>query len=132
MALDDEPWHPPEEGFYMTDAFTDHAVNLLDDYARRADPFLLYLAYTAARQRNQFNVNNPTGRFTFQPQLTSNCAGIATGCSVNSNTGFSVASFCSDMPVDSLAIIVRESPGSGNTSWAPSSRTTGKYHNDSR
>jgi len=47
MALDGEPWHPPEQGFYMTDAFTDHAVSLLDDYGRRQDPFLLYLAYTA-------------------------------------------------------------------------------------
>lgn len=47
MALDGEPWRPPAEGFYMTDAFTDHAVSLLDDYGRRPDPFLLYLAYTA-------------------------------------------------------------------------------------
>ena len=45
------------------------------------------------RQRNQFNVSNPTGRFTFSQALTSNCAGIATGCTQNNNTGFSVASF---------------------------------------
>lgn len=47
MALDSEPWRPPDQGFYMTDAFTDHAVSLLEDYGRREDPFLLYLAYTA-------------------------------------------------------------------------------------
>jgi len=45
------------------------------------------------RQRNQFNVTSPTGRFTFQPQLTSNCAGTSSGCTLNSSTGFDVASF---------------------------------------
>jgi Carboxypeptidase regulatory-like domain len=45
------------------------------------------------RQRNQFNVSNPTGRFTFGPQITSNCAGKTSGCTLNSNTGFSVATF---------------------------------------
>ena len=45
------------------------------------------------RQRNQFNVSNPTGRFTFGPQITSNCAGTTSGCTLNSNTGFSVATF---------------------------------------
>jgi arylsulfatase len=47
MALEGEPWQPPAKGFYMTDAFTEHAVSLLDDYGRRPEPFLLYLAYTA-------------------------------------------------------------------------------------
>ncbi len=49
MVLDDEVWEPPAEGFYMTDAFSDYAVQFLDDHhARHAEtPFLLYLAYTA-------------------------------------------------------------------------------------
>jgi hypothetical protein len=45
------------------------------------------------RQRNQFNVNNPTGKFTFGPQITSNCGGTTAACTLNSNTGFSVATF---------------------------------------
>jgi arylsulfatase A-like enzyme len=47
MAIDDQPYTPPKEGFYMTDAFTDHAVQFLDQYGREDMPFFLYLAYTA-------------------------------------------------------------------------------------
>jgi arylsulfatase A-like enzyme len=47
MALDGESFTPPPEGFYMTDALTDHAVGYIRDYAPKPDPFLLYLAYTA-------------------------------------------------------------------------------------
>jgi len=48
MALNDEPWTPPDDGsFYMTDAFTDHAVEFLDEAAQRDDPFFLYLPFTA-------------------------------------------------------------------------------------
>jgi arylsulfatase len=47
MALDDQPWAPPAEGFYMTDAITDHAVQFLSEPASQAQPFFLYLAYTA-------------------------------------------------------------------------------------
>ena len=47
MALDGEPYEPPEEGFYMTDAFTDHAVQFLDEHGRDEKPFFLYLPYTA-------------------------------------------------------------------------------------
>ena len=46
MALDDTPWSPPEEGFYITDAFTDYAVEFLQEHPED-DPFFLYLAYTA-------------------------------------------------------------------------------------
>ena len=46
IALDDTPWSPPDEGFYMTDAFTDQAVSFLRDHDTR-DRFFLYLAYTA-------------------------------------------------------------------------------------
>ncbi len=47
MAMDDKPWTPPKEGFYMTDAFSDNAVNFLDEYGGGDKPFFLYLAYTA-------------------------------------------------------------------------------------
>ncbi len=46
MALDDEPWMPPDSGFYMTDAFTDWAVAYLKGH-QVGSPFFLYLAYTA-------------------------------------------------------------------------------------
>lgn len=48
MALEDKPWKPsPDQKFYMTDAFTDYAVDRIKEYAPKPDPFFLYLAYTA-------------------------------------------------------------------------------------
>jgi len=47
MALDDQPHEPPKEGFYMTDAFSDHAVEFIDQYGRDEKPFFLYLPFTA-------------------------------------------------------------------------------------
>jgi arylsulfatase A-like enzyme len=48
MALDDKPWTPPSDGsFYMTNAIADHAVEMLDAAGRGAQPFFLYLAFTA-------------------------------------------------------------------------------------
>ncbi|WPP49208.1 arylsulfatase [Catalinimonas niigatensis] len=49
MVLDDQPWAPPADGFYMTDAFTNYAVSFLDEHFQQKEeqPFLLYLAYTA-------------------------------------------------------------------------------------
>jgi arylsulfatase A-like enzyme len=47
MAMDDEPYTPPKEGFYITDAFSDNAVKFIDEYGREKEPFFLYLAYTA-------------------------------------------------------------------------------------
>ncbi len=46
MALNDKPYVPGPE-FYMTDAFTDHAVNQIDEFGRGKDPYFLYLAFTA-------------------------------------------------------------------------------------
>ena len=46
MALDDEPFTPEPGKFYMTDAFTDHAEQYINEH-EGDDPFLLYLAYTA-------------------------------------------------------------------------------------
>ena len=46
MALDDQPWTPPDEDFYMTDAFTDFAVECIEDHDPES-PFFLYVPYTA-------------------------------------------------------------------------------------
>ncbi len=47
MAIDDQEYTPPKEGFYMTTAITDNAVDFLDDFGLGEDPFFLYVAYTA-------------------------------------------------------------------------------------
>lgn len=47
MAIDDKPYTPDSKDFYMTDAFTDNAVKLIDEYGRKPNPYLLYLAYTS-------------------------------------------------------------------------------------
>ncbi|MFC1543383.1 arylsulfatase [Candidatus Neomarinimicrobiota bacterium] len=47
FAIDDQPYMPPKEDFYMTDAFTDNAVNFLNQYGNQDNPFFLYVAYTA-------------------------------------------------------------------------------------
>lgn len=49
LMLDRTPVKPGK-GFYVTDAFTDHAIAFIDEAEQRDDdqPFFLYLAYTAA------------------------------------------------------------------------------------
>ncbi len=49
FILDDKDFVIPEKGFYMTDAFTDHAIQYLDDQQvnQPTKPFFLYVAYTA-------------------------------------------------------------------------------------
>ncbi|CAL1518705.1 arylsulfatase [Chitinophaga sp. MM2321] len=47
MALDDKPFHPPAKGFYMTDAITSYALQILDKQKTQSQPFFLYVAYTA-------------------------------------------------------------------------------------
>lgn len=47
MVIDDQPYHPPREGFYMTDAIADRAVELLAGTEQGRDPFFFYLAFTA-------------------------------------------------------------------------------------
>lgn len=46
MAMDDKPYTPDSPTFYMTDAFTDHAVKFVEEHPKDK-PFFLYLAYTA-------------------------------------------------------------------------------------
>jgi len=41
------PYQPPSEEFYTTDAFTDYAVDYLNEYRNEEKPFLLYVGYTA-------------------------------------------------------------------------------------
>lgn len=41
------PFTPAASDFYTTDAFTDHAIEYLKEYADESQPFLLYVGYTA-------------------------------------------------------------------------------------
>jgi outer membrane receptor protein involved in Fe transport len=45
------------------------------------------------RSREILNADTIVGNFGFNNNPTSNCAGLTTGCTVNSTTGFDVASF---------------------------------------
>jgi arylsulfatase A-like enzyme len=45
--LDDSNFEPPREGFYMTNAITDFALQFLEEERPKSEPFFLYLAYTA-------------------------------------------------------------------------------------
>ena len=42
-----KPYTPKDKDFYTTDAFTEYALDYLDDYKDEKKPFFLYLAYTA-------------------------------------------------------------------------------------
>jgi arylsulfatase len=42
-----EKYTPEDKNWYSTDAFTDYALDYLDQYAGEQRPFFLYLAYTA-------------------------------------------------------------------------------------
>jgi len=46
FAIDGQPHRPPADGFYSTDAFTDHALKMLREH-KAGRPFFLYLAYNA-------------------------------------------------------------------------------------
>jgi len=45
--FDDQPWTFPEEGFFMTEAFNDYAVEFLKEAAAGDKPFFLYVAHIA-------------------------------------------------------------------------------------
>ncbi len=45
--LDDQRWHFPKEGFFMTDAFNDHGEQFLQSAVKGDKPFFLYMAYIA-------------------------------------------------------------------------------------
>lgn len=45
--LDGEPFEVPESGFYTTDAFTDYAIDFIEETQETQQPFFLYLAHNA-------------------------------------------------------------------------------------
>ncbi len=45
--LDDQRWKFPEKGFYLTDAFNDHADRFLTEAVGGEEPFFLYVAHIA-------------------------------------------------------------------------------------
>ena len=49
MVKDDAPWSPPKDSFYMTDAFTDHAIEMIENHIKdnKDIPFFMDLSYTA-------------------------------------------------------------------------------------
>jgi len=47
LALDGEKTDAQGDDFYMTDAFTDHALQFLDEARSKKKPFLLYTAFTS-------------------------------------------------------------------------------------
>ena len=47
FARDNEPAKPEGDDFFMTDAFSDNAVAMLDEVGRDPKPFFLYVPYTA-------------------------------------------------------------------------------------
>lgn len=47
MALENESWQNTDPAYYMTNAFADHAVNLIGEYAAKPDPYFLYMPFTA-------------------------------------------------------------------------------------
>jgi len=47
MALNDQPFTPPDSGFYMTNAITDYAVKVLNEQKQQTKPYFLYVAFTA-------------------------------------------------------------------------------------
>ena len=47
LVRDNTPLRAGREGFYYTDAISENAVRLVDEYGRQEAPFFLYVAYTA-------------------------------------------------------------------------------------
>ena len=47
MVLNDKEFVLPKDGFYATDAFTDKAIEFINQTDKKTNPFFLYLAYTA-------------------------------------------------------------------------------------
>jgi len=47
MAINDQPFKPEGDDFYMTDFITDRAVEFIEKHGRDEWPFFLYVAYTA-------------------------------------------------------------------------------------
>lgn len=47
LMLDNADFEPPKQGFYLTNAITDYALQFLEEEKLKKEPFFMYLAYTA-------------------------------------------------------------------------------------
>lgn len=47
LVDEDKPIRPKDDSFYLTDLFTDHAVQFLDENGRGPKPFFMYTAFTS-------------------------------------------------------------------------------------
>ncbi len=47
LTRDNEPIEPDKKDYYFTDAIASSAVDYIDEYARKPEPFFLYAAFTA-------------------------------------------------------------------------------------
>ena len=67
MAMNDQKFIPPKEGFYSTDAFATHAIQFVDEAASNKDkPFFLYLAFNAPHwplQAPQADIDKYRGKY---------------------------------------------------------------------
>jgi carboxypeptidase family protein len=69
-------------------------IQIFDNVTRVAGKHTMKMggSYTH-RSREILNADTIVGRFDFNQNLTSNCSGITSGCTIQSNTGFDLASF---------------------------------------
>ena len=67
--------------------FNDNVTHIRGRHTFKAGASVIF------RTREVLNADNMMGRFEFDQAQTSNCAGIASGCTVNASTGNDVASF---------------------------------------
>jgi hypothetical protein len=82
----------PELNYFTTFQYLDNVT-----YARGRNSLKMGIN-VIRRRKNKINPDNTVGNFNFGSALTSNCAGIGTGCAINPNTGFTVASFILGYP----------------------------------
>ncbi|HZT28881.1 MAG TPA: carboxypeptidase regulatory-like domain-containing protein [Bryobacteraceae bacterium] len=82
----------PELNYFTTFQWLDNVT-----YTRGRNS-LKFGANVIRRRKNKINPDNSVGNFSFGSPLTSNCGGIPSGCTINPNTGFSVASFMLGYP----------------------------------
>ncbi len=47
LTLDNSELPPPQQPYYTTDAFTDHAINFMKSGQQSGQPFFMYMAYNA-------------------------------------------------------------------------------------
>jgi hypothetical protein len=82
----------PELNYFTTFQWLDNVT------FTRGNNSLKFGANIIRRRKNKINPDNSVGNFSFGSALTSNCAGIASGCTINPNSGYTVASFVLGLP----------------------------------